>query len=70
MIDHFFVVYPADSCAVVGWDYRELEGPTTAEAEEVFAQGMQEFASFLKDAKADWPLEPSVGLCGSNHSTN
>ena len=70
MIDHFFVAHPSRSCAVVDWDYWELEGRTAAGAEQVFEQGMQEFESFLKGSREGWRLESPVGFCGANHSTN
>jgi hypothetical protein len=65
-IDHFFVAHPADSCAAVGWNYRELEGHSEAEVDRVFEQGMREFESILNGCLEGCLLESPVGRCGQN----
>jgi hypothetical protein len=69
VINHSFVAYPADSCAVVGWGYWELDGRTSAEAERVVEETMKEFEGSLKGSLEDWLME-AQGWCGANQFTN
>ncbi len=47
IVDHYFTAYPESACMAAGWDYWQVAGRTTAEAERIFEQAMKEFETFL-----------------------
>jgi hypothetical protein len=66
-LDHFFVAYPEQSCAAVGWDYWQLTECSGDEAEKVFEQGMNEIELLLQTAREDGLPGPSIAACGRVH---
>jgi hypothetical protein len=57
VLDHYFTAYPGASCVSAGWDYWEVSGKASSEAEQIFERGMQEFEAFLTPY-------PDAGLSG------
>ncbi len=54
IVDHYFTAYPKSACMAAGWDYWQVAGRTTAEAEGIFEQAMKEFESFLSKPSDEW----------------
>ncbi len=68
IVDHYFTAYPESACMAAGWDYWQIAGRTTAEAERIFEQAMKEFETFLSKPSDEWlsarlaPARESEGL--------
>ncbi len=44
-----------------GWDYWQVAGRTSAEAERIFEQAMEEFETFLSKPSEEWlPARPAA----------
>ncbi|MBZ5563515.1 MAG: hypothetical protein LAP13_13980 [Acidobacteriia bacterium] len=60
IVDHYFTAYPESACMAAGWDYWQVAGRTTAEAERIFEQAMKEFETFLSKPSDEWlPARPA-----------
>jgi len=69
-IDHFFVLYPDDSCVALAWDYWQLSGRTAEEAEQLFQQGMEDFHEFLQVSADDWLPGAPLAASAQDLTTN
>ncbi len=60
IVDHYFTAYPESACMAAGWDYWQVAGRTSAEAERIFEQAMEEFETFLSKPSDEWlPERPA-----------
>ncbi len=60
IVDHYFTAYPESACMAAGWDYWQVAGRTTSEAERIFEQAMREFETFLSKPSDQWlPARPA-----------
>ena len=69
-IDHFFVLYPDDSCVPLAWDYWQLSGRTAEEAEQLFQQGMEDLHKFLQASADDWLPGAPLAASAPDLTTN
>jgi len=63
VLDHYFTAYPDASCVAAGWDYWEVSGRTSSNAEQVFTRAMEEFSTFLTADSDGWLAGLLAGAC-------
>ncbi len=66
IVDHYFTAYPESACMAAGWDYWQVAGQTTAEAERTFEQAMKEFETFLSKPSGEWSPARRPSACKSD----
>lgn len=63
VLDHYFTAYTGACCVSAGWDYWQVSGRESSEAESVFECAMEDFKDFVT---TESPLvAPTVGGAGA-----
>ena len=63
VLDHYFVAYPDASCVALAWDYWQMTGLPSDEADRVFSEGLDEFEKLLQSPVGTWLPGISLDSC-------
>ena len=70
VVDHYFVAYPDASCVALAWDYWQIAGLQSEQADRVFDEGLKEFERLLHSPVGTWLPGVSLDACSLDSYKN
>jgi hypothetical protein len=70
VLDHYFVAYPDASCVALAWDYWQIAGLRSDQANRVFDEGLKEFEQLLQSPVGTWLPGVSLDACSLDSYQN